>query len=146
MGPTEGAIHARTGETSTSSALWNHSDNVKPGTGGGNDVTVGLLLGQLYSLLLFQYQETVELCSCLFSVCISAQLKQTDRFCSSLSKSSLKNTTLISQIKQRTTQKQQCLLARFCFLSTPGHWGIQKDGNITTCTWKFLYGSQLNET
>lgn len=95
----DGAIHARTGERSASSALGNHSDNVKPGTRGGNDVTVGLLLGQLYSLLLFQYQETVELCSCLFSICISAQLKQTDRFCSSLSKSSLKNTTLIPQVK-----------------------------------------------
>lgn len=66
------------------------SDNMESGTRSCNDVTVWFFLCQLYSLLLFQYQETVEFCRCLFAVCIPTQLEQTDGFGSSLGKSSLK--------------------------------------------------------
>lgn len=85
--------YVRTSEINTSSAVSHHSNNMESGTRCCNDVTVRLFLCQLYSLLFFKYQETVEFCCCLFSICISAQLQQTDRFCSSLSKSSLENKT-----------------------------------------------------
>lgn len=69
-----------------------HSNNMESGTRSRNDVAVRFLLRQLNRLLLFQYQEAVELCRGLFAVCVPAQLKQTDGFRSGFGKSSLENT------------------------------------------------------
>lgn len=45
---------------------------------GGDDVTVGLSLGDLDGLLLLKNQETVKLGSCLLLVVVPAQVKQAD--------------------------------------------------------------------
>ena len=79
-----------TSEMNTSSNASSCSNNVEPWSRCCNDITVWFFLCQLNSLLLFKNQEAVELCCSLLSVCVSAQLKQTDRFSSSFSESSLK--------------------------------------------------------
>lgn len=79
-----------TSEMNTSSKASSCSNNVEPWSRCCNDITVRLFLCQLNSLLLFKNQEAVELCCSLLSVRVSAQLKQTDRFSSSFSESSLK--------------------------------------------------------
>lgn len=45
---------------------------------GGDDVAVGLSLGDLDGLLLLEDQETVKLGSCLLLVVVPAQFKQAD--------------------------------------------------------------------
>lgn len=62
---------------------------MKSGARGGDDVTVGLVLPELHCLLFLQHEKAVELSSCLFLVVASAQIQQTDRFCSGLSNDSL---------------------------------------------------------
>ena len=78
-----------TSEMNTSTNASSCSNNVEPWSRCCNDITVWFFLCQLNSLLLFKNQEAVELCCSLLSVRVSAQLKQTDRFSSSFSKSSL---------------------------------------------------------
>lgn len=54
-------------------------NKVKSWSSGGDDVTVGLSLGDLDGLLLLEDQETIKFGSCLFLVVVPAQLKQADR-------------------------------------------------------------------
>lgn len=79
-----------TSEMNTSYNASSCSNNVEPWSRCCNDVTVRFFLGQLNCLLLLKNQEAVELCCSLLSVRVSTQLKQTDRFSSSFSESSLK--------------------------------------------------------
>lgn len=66
------------------------SDNMEPWSRCCDDVTVWLFLCELDGLLLFKNQKAVELCRSLLSICVSTQLKQTDRLSSSFGKSALK--------------------------------------------------------
>lgn len=79
-----------TSELNTSSNASSCSNNVEPWSRCCNDITVWFFLRELNSLLLFKNQEAVELRCSLLSVRVPTQLKQTDRFGSSFSKSSLK--------------------------------------------------------
>lgn len=56
---------------------------------GGDDVAVGLSLGDLDGLLLLEDQETVKLGGCLLLVVVSAQFQQADGVCTSLSHDTL---------------------------------------------------------
>lgn len=58
-------------------------------SGGGYDVAVGLSLSDLDGLLLLEDKETVKLGSCLLLVVVLAQVKQTNRVCTSFSHDAL---------------------------------------------------------
>lgn len=53
-------------------------NKVESWSSSGDDVAVGLSLGDLDGLLLLEDQETVKLGSCLLPVVVPAQIKQAD--------------------------------------------------------------------
>lgn len=65
-------------------------NEVESWSGCGDDVAVGLCLGDLDGLLLLQHQEAVELGGCLLPVVVPAQLQQADRVGTSLGHDTLR--------------------------------------------------------
>lgn len=75
--------------------------NVESWSWRGDDVAVGLGLGQVHRLLFLQDEEAVELGGGLFPVVVSAELQETDGLDARLRHHTLENTIASDQTSRR---------------------------------------------